>query len=117
MCVAVPWWARERLRAFAREPGIAPGRLVLDVGVLVLALARFGIGDTLPFSGRMLFLCYSLLTTSTRGYRLVALVLVLETTIFKLVLWQDPQSWGLGLALGIIAAAGARAGQSRAAAS
>jgi len=111
MCVAVPWWARERLRVSAQAPGIAPSRVLLDVIVLVLAIARFGIGETLPFSGHMLFLSYSFLTTSARGYRLMALVLLIETSIFKLLVWHDARSWALGLALGPVAAVAAAAGQ------
>jgi hypothetical protein len=111
MCLAVPWWARERVRAFAQAPGIASGRLLLDAAVVVLAIARFGIGERLPFSGHMLFLSYSLLTTPARGYRLAALVLVIETTIFKLLVWQDVQSWAIGLVLGLVAAVVAAAGQ------
>jgi hypothetical protein len=111
MCSAVPWWARERLRAVAQAPGTTAGRLMLDTAVVGLAIARFGIGELLPFSGHMLFLGYSLLTTSARGYRLAALALLIETTIFKLVVWQDIRSWVIGLVLGLVAAALAHAGQ------
>jgi hypothetical protein len=111
MCVAVPWWVRERLRAFAQAPWISPGRLLLDASVVVLAIARFGIGETLPFSGHMLFLSYSFLTTSARSYRLAALAFLIETTIFKLLVWQDARSWAVGLVLGLVAAVAVAAGQ------
>jgi len=111
LCIAVPWLVRERLRASVQVPGISRGRVLLDAVVLLLAAARFGIGETLPYSGHMLFLAYSLLTTSARGYQFTAFVLLVETTFFKLLVWQDARSWAIGLALGVGAAVVAGAGQ------
>ncbi|MBA2670105.1 MAG: hypothetical protein H0U67_07035, partial [Gemmatimonadetes bacterium] len=59
----------------------------------------------LPFSGHMLFLTYSGLVTRHAWYRVLAAVLLAETTVFKLWLWDDPSSWVWGLALGAVAAA------------
>ena len=78
--------------------------MALDVLVFVLAAARFGVGERLPFSGHMLFLTYTILTTRDRPYRWLALGLLVETTLFKLGLWSDPRSWSIGLLVGAIAA-------------
>jgi hypothetical protein len=64
------------------------------------------LGELLPFSGHMLFLAYSGLTTRRTWYRGLALALLVETTVFKLWLWRDVTSWALGLALGLLAAFG-----------
>lgn len=101
--LAAPLWLRERLHVAGRARA-------LDAAVLVLAFARFaGGGWLLPFSGHMLFLTYSSLTPpATRGYRLLAAALLIETTVFKLWIWRDPRSWALGLVLGLLAAAAPR---------
>jgi hypothetical protein len=107
--LAVPLWARHRLAALERLPATA---LVADVVVTALAAARFVLGTWLPFSGHMLFLAYSGLTVDgARAYRALALLLAVETTVFKLWLWRDVTSWALGLALGLLAAAIVRAGR------
>jgi hypothetical protein len=100
MFLAAPLWARQRLAGLEQRP--ASVRAV-DGGVLVLSLARFVAGGVLPFSGHMLFLTYSGLTVRARGYRWLVGLLLLETTVFKLWLWRDPQSWSLGLGLGLAA--------------
>lgn len=103
--LAAPLWLRERLHVTGRTHA-------LDAAVTVLAFARFVSGGLLPFSGHMLFLSYSALTPpATRGYRVLALALLIETTIFKLWIWRDPRSWGLGLVLGLLAAASLRMGR------
>ena len=102
MFLAAPLWWRGRLNAAAPVQAI-------DAAVTLLAFARFVIGDVLPFSGHMLFLSYSAAAGPVaRGYRLLAFVLIAETTLFKLWIWRDPRSWVLGLALGLAGAALAR---------
>jgi hypothetical protein len=99
MFLAAPLWWRGRLAAPPRVQAI-------DAAVTLLAFARFVIGEVLPFSGHMLFLVYSLLAMPvSRGYRLLALALVAETTVFKLWIWRDPRSWAIGMVLGVAAAA------------
>ncbi len=100
LLLAVPLWARLRLATL--ESSSAASRL-LDVLVLALGLARF-VGAVVPLSGHMLFLTYSGLTTPIKWYRWVVVVLLAETTVFKLILWQDAWSWGLGLGVGLLAA-------------
>lgn len=99
--LAAPLWVRLRLEAKSIEWN---GRTIVDIAVLVLSFLRFVLGEILPFSGHMLFLVYSGLTTRERWYQLLGLVLLIETTVFKLWLWRDRYSWGLGLALGLLAA-------------
>jgi len=100
MFLAAPLWARHRLDGLERRPGAVHAA---DAGVLALSLARLVAGGVLPFSGHMLFLAYTGLTVRAPGYRRLALALLVETTAFKLWLWRDPQSWALGLALGLAA--------------
>lgn len=96
---AFPLWLRARLLARDEWPRAA---VAVDAGVVSLATLRF-MGGFLPMSGHMLFFTHSALTT--RGaYRWLALGLAVETTYFKLALWSDPWSWGLGIALGLVAA-------------
>lgn len=112
LMLAAPLWARGRLVHLER---LAPRTRALDVGVTVLALARFVAGAMLPFSGHMLFLTYTALARpGDRGYCWLAAVLLAETTVFKLWLWRDPTSWGMGLALGLLAAWAARGDARRA---
>lgn len=112
MVVIFPFWARIRLEHVERHPA---GRIALDAAVTVLSMVR-AVNGVLPFSGHMLFLTYTLLTTPSRWYRAAALVLLFGTTWFKLAEWNDFASWSIGLATGL-ASAGAYAllGRGRAA--
>jgi hypothetical protein len=100
MFLAAPLWIRHRLRGFERR---SAGENAIDATVFVLAMLRFVVGEVLPFSGHMLFLTYTGITVRASSYRWLVLLLLIETTIFKLVLWRDPRSWGIGLALGLVA--------------
>lgn len=94
-------WARIRLDELSRT---GAGALVVDALAVVLGAARFA-GAPVPFSGHMQFFVYSALTTRSTPYLLLVLVLAAETTWFKLVLWRDPASWALGIAVGVVLAA------------
>ena len=94
-------WARIRVDSLART---SRGALAVDALATVLGAARFG-GAPVPFSGHMLFFAYSAPTTRSLPYALLVLVLAAETTWFKLVLWRDFASWGLGIAAGLALAA------------
>ena len=101
MLVAAPFWLR--LRVGERSLSFS-GRWLLD-GLVIFLSALRGLGvPGLPFSGHTLFLTYSGIVTPHRGYRILALLLMLETTVFKLWLWQDPRSWSLGIAAGVVLA-------------
>lgn len=104
MVLVFPLWARARLRTIETA---SAGRIALDAAVVVFAVLRTLTG-ALPFSGHMLFLTHSLLTTPSRWYRAVAVLLIAETTWFKLGMWNDFASWSIGLAAGL-ACAGAHA--------
>lgn len=101
MLIAAPWWVRVRL---AERPLTISARWVLDAVVILLAALRAVGVPWLPFSGHTLFLTYSGIVTRHRGYRILALLLMLETTVFKLWLWRDPGSWSLGIAAGVMLA-------------
>jgi hypothetical protein len=61
-------------------------------------------GNVVPFSGHMLFLVYSAMTTPLRWYRVMAALLIVLTTVFKFAVLKDPLSWSLGLVVGVLAA-------------
>ncbi|HEU0013066.1 MAG TPA: hypothetical protein VFQ45_05255 [Longimicrobium sp.] len=90
-------WAR--LRVDAAEEWTR-GTLAVDGAVVALAASRMA-GPLLPLSGHMLFYSYSALTTRDGRYRLLALALAADATYFKLALWDDASSWGLGIAAGV----------------
>ena len=90
-------WARIRVDALGRTTRAA---LAVDLLATVLGAARFA-GAPVPFSGHMLFFAYAGLTTPSPPFRLLVLLLAAETTWFKLVLWDDPSSWSLGIAAGL----------------
>jgi hypothetical protein len=99
---AVAVWLRERMTLVRGNWSML---MLADATVLTLAAVRFIAGAVVPFSGHMLFLSYSMLAVPVRrAYRLLALALLVETTIFKLLIWSDTRSWALGLALGVTAA-------------
>ncbi|HSU15026.1 hypothetical protein [Longimicrobium sp.] len=99
LVLAVPLWFRGRLEV--------PWRVrVLDLTVTALAFVRFAVRNVLPFSGHMLFLTYSALSPPVgRRYRLLAIALLVETTVLKLWIWRDSRSWLPGLIAGLAAAA------------
>ena len=72
--------------------------IILDLVVVGLALLR-AITGVIPFSGHMLFIVYSGLLQKQMWYRFMVLVLLVDTTYFKLVIWNDPLSWSMGALL------------------
>jgi hypothetical protein len=110
LLLAAPIWLE--LRIGESEPAMTK-RVVVDGVVVLFSFLRFALGAILPFSGHMLFLTYSGVTTGQRWYRWLALALILETTFFKLWLWDDAQSWLVGLFIGLGAAAYIRLQPSR----
>lgn len=94
-------WARIRL---GRMPEERPGALAVDAVAVVLGAVRFA-GLPVPFSGHMLFFVYSALTTRSAPYLMMTMLLIAETTWYKLVAWRDPRSWALGIAAGAALAA------------
>lgn len=59
LLLAAPLWARERLRALGAAGSTRWWRIALDAAVVLLSIARFVVGEVLPFSGHMLFLTYT----------------------------------------------------------
>lgn len=113
LLVAVALWGRARLQVVET---LTPLTLAMDGVVVALSFVRFVFGEVHPLSGHMLFLTYSVITTRATGYRWLAVILLLETTVFKLLIWRDPYSWTLGLLAGLVMAvivwlAGGRAGR------
>lgn len=91
-------WARYRI---ARLDHTADGVLLLDGIVFVAGALRIAGGwGVLPYSGHMLFLTYAAATPAALALRIAAVLLIAMTSVFKLVLWHDPVSWGLGLVAG-----------------
>ena len=100
LLMAGPLWVRSRLGAVRQSSMSAH---VLDALVLAISMVRV-FGNLVPFSGHMLFLVYSGLTTPLRWYRILAVVLIALTTVFKFTVLKDPLSWILGLFVGVSAA-------------
>lgn len=94
-------WARRWMDEIEQQ---YPAALVVDVAAVVLAATRMT-GTWLPFSGHMLFYAYAGLTTRSRALRLLIGVLAAAAAWFKLVLWDDWRSFGLGIAAGLALAA------------
>ncbi len=95
-----PLWLRLRLRTIE----ILPRPIVrLDAAVFALGAVRTVAIGVLPYSGHTLFLTYAAASTPERGFRAVAALLWLGTTITKLWVWRDPVSWGWGSGLGAAA--------------
>jgi hypothetical protein len=94
-------WAQYRLLEIHR---LSRGQFVVDGLVVVLSIVRSVPNSILPYSGHALFLCYSGIVQTTWFYRLVAALLLLETTYFKWFVSNNPLSWILGITLGILAA-------------
>lgn len=101
MFLAAPIWVRIRLVGLEERRGRIRA---LDAIIFLLAVLRFIVGGALPFSGHMLFLTYTLVTVRAAGYRWLVGALLLETTVFKLIVWHDLYSWSIGLGLGLAAA-------------
>ena len=59
------------------------------IDCLVVGLAASRVLGLFFFSGHVLFLVYSFLTTNNFGYRVFAACLIMETVIFKIFVWQD----------------------------
>lgn len=76
--------------------------LILDAIVVGVASLRFFTG-AIPLSGHMLFLSYSGLTQRASWYRILALAIAIETTVFKLWIWRDVTSWSIGTVAGVTA--------------
>lgn len=99
LIAAVLLWSSDRIEKVWL---VSKTRFALDCIVVAFSFARF-LGF-FPFSGHMLFLIYSGATTQWTAYRIIAVILILETTYFKLLIWNDSTSWLLGTALGIVSA-------------
>jgi hypothetical protein len=94
-------WLRLRLR----DPGAhGRGPLAMDLAAVAASALRVT-GPAVPWSGHMVFYVYSALTTRSLPYRLLVLALAGSATWFKLAVWNDARSWGLGLVLGLFLAA------------
>ncbi len=72
--------------------------IILDLIVVGLAASRF-FGPIIPSSGHALLLSYSLLTTGSRLYRIIAAILLALTIAFKLS-WGDYSSLSFGILIG-----------------
>lgn len=94
-------WAWMRVGRMDDDP---PAALAVDALAVVLGAIRFA-GAPVPFSGHMLFFVYAALTVRSTRFLLLIALLAAETTWFKLVLWCDPRSWALGIAVGAALAA------------
>lgn len=92
-----PWWAFDRSTGY-RE--LSRAQLATDVTVALLAAVRLLVGSGVPVSGHALLLTHATITLNHRTYRYSALALLVVTTWFKVVIWDDPRTLIAGVALG-----------------
>ena len=102
LVLVAPLWLRIRLR---ERPLAVSALWALDGVVIVLGALRALGAAWLPFSGHTLYLTYSALVTRHVGYRIAAVLLFVETTVFKLWVWRDRFTWAAGIILGLLVAA------------
>ena len=97
MLVFAPLLLASRLR----EPG--PPRL-WNAGIDLTAIGVAGsrmVAPVIPFSGHMVILVYALMSSRSKLLWWLALVLAAHTTYLKLVMWRDPITWIVGVAIGV----------------
>lgn len=76
-------------------------KLALDGLALAIAGSRLFTTAT-PFSGHMVLFAYGLLAATNRTTRLIALLLLIHTTVLKLIVWADFSTWSYGAAMGVV---------------
>jgi hypothetical protein len=78
-------------------------QMLIDSAVVIMAMWRV-IGDVPYVSGHTLFLTYCILTVSSLGGRITAIIVLIEVIYLKLFVWNDWITSLVGIVLGIIAA-------------
>ncbi|HNO79673.1 MAG TPA: hypothetical protein PKN33_16625 [Phycisphaerae bacterium] len=76
-------------------------RMAFDGLVIATAASRLYTTAT-PFSGHMVLFAYGLLAATNRTTRLIALLLLIHTTVLKLIVWADFSTWSYGAAMGVV---------------
>ena len=72
---------------------------------IVVTVAAWRVIGHVPFvSGHALFLSYCLLTIDSKTGRLAALLVLIETLTFKLLIWNDWRTAFCGVGLGVFMA-------------
>jgi hypothetical protein len=97
LVILATFWLLCRKQEQKRWKSVKTG---LDIIVVCLAMSRY-YGAMIPPSGHALFLTYSLITVSSRYYRIAALMMLLVTILLK-ISWGDYQSWSYGILLGVV---------------
>lgn len=103
-------WVSLRLRTWARMPR---AQWIPDLSAALLAASRTCV-PVIPFSGHALFLAYTLATTPSRVYRVLALLFLVDTIYLKLVVWSAPWSLLAGLCIAVVLTIASIAQSSRA---
>ncbi len=78
-----------------------PVKCAFDITAIAIAASRMFITTT-PFSGHMVLIVYGLITARSTWLRLMALALLVHTTVLKLLVWSDSSTWVYGLGIGAI---------------
>ncbi len=76
-------------------------KLFLDGLAIAIAGSRL-LTTATPFSGHMVLFSYGLLAAANRTTRLMALILLIHTTVLKLIVWKDFSTWSCGAAMGVV---------------
>lgn len=93
--MGIVWLAIE----FKRRAKLPWPCVFFDVIVIAAGLGRFW-GWQIPPSGHILFFSYSLLTVTSKVYRLFAAIFLLLTIGLKLS-WDDYSTWVYGIVVGV----------------
>ena len=86
---------------FAGNRAIPYLKFSFDFMTVAIAASRMVITTT-PFSGHMVLFVYGLIAAGRMWLRLVALALLIHTTVLKLFFWSDSSTWAFGLGIGAI---------------
>ncbi len=97
MTIITPLWIYCRLNEVRH---ITFTQILLDLSALLIAMSRMVVAF-IPFSGHMVFLAYTFMSTKSNWYRVFAMMLLLDTTYFKWIVWGSFLNWGFGLAIAI----------------
>lgn len=70
-------------------------------GLVILLCSLRATAPLVPMSGHMLFFVYAGLTIRSRLFRIIIALLIIQTSLIKLMIWRDYLSWSFGVLSGV----------------
>jgi hypothetical protein len=91
------FWVNHKVKEFHKFDKL----MVIDSIVVILSALRAinSLAFILPYSGHMLFLSYLAVTIKSQKLRIFIFILLVSTTIFKVIIWKDYFTWINGMIL------------------